>query len=749
MNQVEKKWQRIWKKENIYKSSNSRADKFYILVELAYSSGDLHIGHWFGWTAPDVYARFQRMQGKNVLFPVGGFDSFGLPAENAAIKRGVDPETWTNTNINTMRKQFESLGPSFDWDCEVVTSSPEYYKWTQWLFLKLYEHGLVYRTKAYANWCPECKTVLANEHVENGCCWRHPDTPVIQKKVNQWFVKITDYADRLIWPEKTKVDWPKEHIIGQNNWIGKKEGVLIKFKKENGGEIEVFTTRPETLNAATFIAIADEKLYGSGANDKNKIGVFTGEYAINPLNGRKMPIWKANYVAADYGTGAVMGVPAHDERDMEFANKYNIDIVDLKPEKNNFGVKHVSYHLRDWSVSRHRYWGAPVPIIYCDKCGTVPVPYEDLPVVLPKNVDYTPRGKPPLATASEWLRVLCPKCNGPAEREAETLDTFVDSSWYFLRYPDSKNNVEPFDKKIINEWLPIKVYFGGREHVHGHTLYARFITKFLHDLGYLNFDEFAQKRINHGIVLGPDGQKMSKSRGNVVNPDAEVGKYGADAVRMYLCFMGPHEQAAPWKREGVEGMSRFIKRLWKLLSEYNDYVVVSESDSRELIVKVHKAIKKVTKDIEEFHFNTPIAVIMELVNKMYEIINKKNVKRAEKGVRCAEWDFAIETLTKLVAPFAPHIAEEVWRVVLGKKESVHVSEWPKYKEELVLDEEVDIAVQVNGKFRALIRVCSEDIYNRNLIESKAKEVVVVKKWIEGKNYKVVFVSGKLINFVTI
>ncbi len=749
MNQVEKKWQRIWKKENIYKSCNNKSDKFYILVELAYSSGDLHIGHWFGWTAPDVYARFQRMQGKNVLFPVGGFDSFGLPAENAAIKRGIDPETWTNTNINTMRKQFESLGPSFDWDCEVVTSNPEYYKWTQWLFLKLYERGLVYRSKAYANWCPECKTVLANEHVESGCCWRHPGTPVVQKRVDQWFVKITDYADRLIWPEKTKVDWPKEHIIGQNNWIGRKEGVLIKFKKENSGEIEVFTTRPETLNAATFIAIADEKLYGSGANDKNKIGVFTGEYAINPLNGRKMPIWKANYVAADYGTGAVMGVPAHDERDMEFANKYNIDIVYLKPKKNNFGVKHVSYHLRDWSVSRHRYWGAPVPIIYCDKCGTVPVPYEDLPVVLPKNVDYTPRGKPPLATASEWLRVLCPKCNGPAEREAETLDTFVDSSWYFLRYPDSKNKNEPFDKKIINEWLPIKVYFGGREHVHGHTLYARFITKFLHDLGYLNFDEFAQKRINHGIVLGPDGQKMSKSRGNVVNPDAEVGKYGADAVRMYLCFMGPHEQAAPWQREGVEGMSRFIKRLWKLLSEYNDNVVVSESDSRELIFKVHKTIKKVTKDIEEFHFNTPIAAIMELVNKMYEIIGKQNIRRSEKGIRCAEWDFAIETLTKLVAPFAPHIAEEVWRDVLGKKESVHISEWPKYKAELVIDEEVDIAVQVNGKFRALIRVNSEDIANRDLIESKAKKVSAVKKWIEGKDYKVVFVSGKLINFVII
>jgi len=749
MNQIEKKWQRIWKKENLYKSYNSKPEKFYLLVELAYSSGDLHIGHWFGWTAPDVYARFQRMRGKNVLFPVGGFDSFGLPAENAAIKRGVDPETWTNTNINTMRKQFESLGPSFDWDCEVVTSSPEYYKWTQWLFLKLYEHGLVYRSKAFANWCPECKTVLANEHVESGCCWRHPGTPVVQKKVAQWFVKITDYADRLIWPEKPKVDWPKEHVLGQNNWIGRKEGALIKFKKDNGGEIEVFTTRPETLNAATFIAIADEKLGDSGTGERNKIGVFTGEYAINPLNGRKMPIWKANYVAADYGTGAVMGVPAHDERDMEFANKYNIDIVDLKPEKNNFGVKHVSYHLRDWSVSRHRYWGAPVPIIYCDKCGTVPVPYEDLPVVLPKNVDYTPRGKPPLATASEWLRVLCPKCNGPAEREAETLDTFVDSSWYFLRYPDSKNKNEPFDKKIINEWLPIKVYFGGREHVHGHTLYARFITKFLHDLGYLNFDEFAQKRINHGIVLGPDGQKMSKSRGNVVNPDAEVDKYGADAVRMYLCFMGPHEQAAPWQREGVEGMSRFIKRLWKLLSEYNDNVAVSESDSRELIVKTNKTIKKVTKDIEEFHFNTPIAAIMELVNKMYEIIGKQNTRRSEKDIRCAEWDFAIETLTKLVAPFAPHIAEEVWRVVLGKKESVHISEWPKYKEELVTDEEVDIAVQVNGKFRALIRVYSEDINNRNLIESKAKEIAAVKKWIGGKNYKTVFVSGKLINFVII
>jgi len=749
MNQIEKKWQRIWRKENLYKSCNSKPEKFYLLVELAYSSGDLHIGHWFGWTAPDVYARFQRMRGKNVLFPVGGFDSFGLPAENAAIKRGVDPETWTNTNINTMRKQFESLGPSFDWDCEVVTSSPEYYKWTQWLFLKLYEHGLVYRSKAFANWCPECKTVLANEHVEGGCCWRHPGTPVIQKKVAQWFVKITDYADRLIWPEKPKVDWPKEHVLGQNSWIGRKEGALIKFKKENGGEIEVFTTRPETLNAATFIAIADEKLGDSGAGERNKIGVFTGEYAINPLNGRKMPIWRANYVAADYGTGAIMGVPAHDERDMEFANKYNIDIVDLKPRKNNFGVNHVSYHLRDWSVSRHRYWGAPVPIIYCDKCGTVPVPYEDLPVVLPKNVDYTPRGKPPLATCPEWLNVSCPKCKNPAKREAETLDTFVDSSWYFLRYPDSKNKNEPFDKKIINEWLPVKVYFGGREHVHGHTLYARFITKFLHELGYLNFDEFAQKRINHGIVLGPDGQKMSKSRGNVVNPDAEVDKYGADAVRMYLCFMGPHEQAAPWQREGVEGMSRFVKRLWKLLSEYNDNMAVSDRDSHDLIVKTHKTIKKVTKDIEEFHFNTPIAAIMELVNKMYEIIGKQNTRKTKKGIRCTEWGFAIETLTKLVAPFAPHIAEEVWRVVLGKKESVHISGWPKYKEELVLDEEIDIVVQVNGKFRALIRVYSEDIDNQKLIESKAKETAAVKKWIEGKNYKIVFVPGKLINFVII
>lgn len=815
--EIEKKWQRKWKEKKIYRADNSSAKKYYLLVELAYTSGDLHMGHWFAWTAPDILARFRRMQGQNILFPVGGFDAFGLPAENAAIKKGIHPRDWTYKNIEVMRKQFETMGPSFDWEKEVITSDPEYYRWTQWIFLKLYKAGLVYKAKMISNWCPECKTVLANEHVVNGCCWRHTETKVIQKEVPQWLVAITKYADKLIWPKVPSADWPQEAMEAQNKWIGKSEGTVIKFKIQNlKFKIEVFTTRLDTIFGATFLVLAPEhplslklatpehinevKKYIDDASKKmeiqrleeakNKTGVFTGSYAVNPLSGQKIPIYIGDFVLLNYGTGAIMGVPAHDQRDWEFAKSYKLEVKEvvsptgksrgtLTSSQADYGVllnsgiysgiksedaivriaqelerrrqaeKKIFYHLRDWTISRQRYWGAPIPIIYCKDCGVQEVPEEDLPVVLPKEVDYTPTGKPPLASAKEWLKVDCPNCGKEAQRETETLDTYVDSSWYFLRYPDPKNSKEPFNKKLINAWMPIKIYFGGPEHILGHTLYARFITKVLKDLGYLEFDEFTKVRRHHGVILGSDGVRMSKSRGNVVNPDDEVKKYGADAVRLYLCFLGPHDKGGAWNREGIEGSHRFLQRVWNLVTQYLDLVLVEENDARDVLKAQHQTIQKVTKDIETLRFNTAVAKIMEFVNLLYEkkTINHQQLTNKHK-FRCAEWDEALRVLVKLIAPFAPHMAEELWVEVLGEKFSVHKSAWPEFNPEFVQESEVTVVIQVNGKLRGEIQGQSEKLIVQSEVEKKARENENIKKWLKGKTInKTIFVPGKLINFV--
>jgi leucyl-tRNA synthetase len=762
---VESKWQAEWRKANTYKASNDTENKYYMLVELTYTSGDLHIGHWFAWSAPDVFARFKRMQGYNVLFPVGGFDAFGLPAENAAIKHDVHPREWTYKNIDTMRKQFVKMGPSFDWEKEVITADPKYYKWTQWLFLKLYEADLAYKDSVLSNWCPDCKTVLANEHVVDGCCWRHTATKVVQKEVPQWLFRITKYADKLIWPEKPKVNWPKEAVERQNNWIGKSQGIKIDYEVEGAStKIPVFTTRPDTIRGVTFIVLSPEhpqalkitteenkQKVSDYINEakhkpererleevKGKTGVFTGAFAINPITKGKVPIWIGDFVLMSYGTGAVMGVPAHDERDNEFAKKHNLPVTKTKLEDfdkiskyildNHLGEVSTQYHLRDWTISRQRYWGAPIPIIYCDKCGTVPVPEKDLPVVLPEKVDYTPTGKAPLATAEDWMKVKCPNCGGEAKRDTETMDTYVDSSWYFLRYPDPKFDKGIFSPKSIKDWLPIEIYFGGPEHILGHTLYARFITKVLHDLGYLHFDEFAKERRHHGVILGTDGYRMSKSRGNVVNPDEQVDKYGADTVRMYLCFLGPHERGGTWELEGIEGMYRFLNRVWRLFLNKT-----GEKVDKEVTVKMHQTIKKVTKDLEEYKFNTAIAAIMEFSN----VINEKG---ADKDV--------LKNLALLLAPFAPHLAEELWVDVLGEPFSIHKALWPHYNAKLAASDKATIIIQVNGRLRSQITL--------DIKESKSKESVIklamkdpkVEKWIEGGRIrKEIFIPGKLVNFV--
>ena len=840
---IEKKWQKKWLEKGIYKANANKGEPFYGLVELTYSSGDLHMGHWFAWSAPDAYMRYQRMKGKNVLFPVGGFDSFGLPAENAAIKHGIHPSDWTQKNIDNMRHQFATMGPSFDWEKEVVTSNPEYYKWTQWLFIKLFEEGLAYRAKVTSNWCPKCKTVLANEHVENGCCWRHTDTPVVQKKVDQWLFRITKYADELIWPKNRKVDWPESMVEGQNNWIGRSEGIQIEFEiKGSVGKIEVFTTRVDTIYGATFIILAPEhplaKKVTSKENAssvskyikqsqikqerdriaaiKKKSGVFTGSFAINPASKEEIPIWVADFVLMEYGTGAIMAVPGHDLRDNEFAEKHKIAIkkvIEPKGEKipkgkifegfgklinsgefsglsskkaiekitddfkkNNIAKSTVQYHLRDWTISRQRYWGPPIPIIYCRSCWEDRVkngedkklregidysfvngkehlihivPETELPVELPYKVDYRPTGKAPLATSESFIKVKCPDCGKSARRETETMDTYVDSSWYFFRYPSPKYDKGIFEPKTVKKWFPIEIYFGGPEHILGHTLYARFITKVLRDLGYLDFDEFANTRKNHGVILGPDGFRMSKSRGNVVNPDEEVKKYGADAVRMFLCFLGPHDKGGPWSIEGVEGMNRFLGRVWNLVEEYKDLVVFTHEDAKDILVSQHKTIKKVSEDIEKLHFNTAIASIMEYSNLLRSRAQSATGKTKKTKIRCAEWDEALRVLVQLLAPFAPHTMEEIWVELLGEKFSVHTSKWPIFAPELLKEDMVTIPVQVNGKLRATLSIKEQESKNKDGVTKAAKADAKIEKWLLGKSIKtIIFVPGKLVNFVT-
>ena len=814
--EIEPKWQEVWEKEGLYKfDKNSKSEKYYNLVELPYPSGDLHIGHWFSFVYADVHARYKKMTGKNVFFP-NGFDAFGLPAENAAIKRGVHPKDWTMKNIENMRKQFDLMGLIIDWDYTAITCLPEYYRWNQWIFLKMFEKGIAYRGKALSNWCPVDQTVLANEHIEGGKCWRC-GAEVVQKEVEQWFLKITDYADSLIWPENPKQDWPKQVRDGQNNWIGKSEGMLLRFaiqgfdvsqqsrfsddtrqnlpksskfsrslsesrqldSKDKQSEqepsfgspqnellpsdsnlkslivnhksyIEVFTTRPETADGATFLVVAPEhefvrdidskeiqdyikeaskKTEMERKEDRTKSGVFSGRYVKNPVTGKDIPVWISDYVLAGYGTGAIMAVPFADERDREFAEKFKLPITETSFKASPKGKKSVNYHLRDWSISRQRYWGTPVPIVHCQKCGLVPVSYEDLPIELPYNVDFTPKGKPPLATDEEWLRVKCSKCQGQAQRDAETLDTFFDSSWYFYRYVSPNFDKAPFEKEDVAKLLPVDIYFGGAEHTLGHTLYARFFTRFFKELGLVSFDEFALKRAQHGVILGPDGNRMSKSKGNVVNPDELVKEYGADAVRLYLSFMMPFEATAPWSTGAIAGIYRFLRRVWDLSEK-----VQGEDLSRDDFFVMHKTIKKVGEDLDALQLNTAVASLMTWINHLEK---KQKISGKEYNA------FLI-----ILSPFAPHIAEELWHLKNSTAKSVHLENWPKYDDKYLAEDEVSIVVQINGRLRDSIRVESSKLKVQDDVEKEARKSEKVNRYLEGQTVKkIIYIEGKLLNFV--
>jgi len=783
---IEKKWQNIWEKSGAYKVKDkiSGRDNFYHLVMFPYPSGNLHMGHWYNYAPADVYARLKKMQGFNVLSPIG-FDAFGLPAENAAIKNKIHPRAWTNKNIATMKKQFKSIGAVYDWSREIITADPEYYKWTQWMFLKMYEAGLAYKKKSLANWCPEDQAVLANEQVVNGRCWRHPDTPVIQKEVDQWMFKITDCADDLI-KDLDGLDWPERTKLMQKNWIGKSEGAIIQFAiHDSQFIIPVFTTRPDTLFGATYMVlspehplveeittkeqkkavrryVADTRLKSElerMSAEKEKTGVFTGACAANPINGKEAPIWISDYVLMNYGTGAIMAVPAHDERDFEFAKKFDIPVVKVIDEKDrlidsgeftgmavseakekitawlkkkNLGDFSIQYKLRDWIISRQRYWGAPIPIVYCDRCGAVPAPEKDLPIKLPplKNFQPVGGGKSPLARAASFVNTKCPKCRGKAVRETDTMDTFVDSSWYFLRYTDSKNKKQFASDNKLNSWLPVDMYVGGAEHAVLHLLYARFFVKVLKKLGYVTFNEPFKALRHQGIILGSDGQKMSKSRGNVADPDDLVGKYGADAIRMYLCFMGEYSQGGPWSPTGVLGITRFLERIYNKFFTLRVTTRKVANSNKELTKLLHRTIKKVGEDIENFRFNTAVSALMILFNEMErKDISKNNA----------------ETFLKLLAPFAPHFSEELW-AILGNKKSIHLESWPKYKSTLLEEGDYELIIQINGKTRDKIKVSKN--MGRLELEKLALSREIVKKYVDNQTAKkIIVVPNRLINIV--
>lgn len=802
-------------KDGIYTTVDDDArKKYYVLEMFPYPSGNLHMGHVRNYSIGDVIARFKAMQGFNVLHPMG-FDAFGMPAENAAIKNGVKPSDWTYSNMDNMIRQQKQMGLSYDWNRLVQTCSPDYYRWTQYLFEVFYKRGLAYKKKATANWCDSCKTVLANEQVIDGRCWRC-DSPVIKKDLNQWFLKITDYADELLKDLEKLPGWPNRVKIMQDNWIGRSEGSEINFRIPDFDEqVTVYTTRPDTSFGISYIVLAAEhpltdKLI-KGYKDEAKIrsfidrihnqseiertsdksekeGIFTGAYAVNPFNGQRVPIWIANYVLFEYGTGAVMGVPAHDSRDYMFSEKYGLDkkIVitdkdnsltldsmtdaytddgilinsgefngmknrDAIPamidwlEKNKFGKRRINYRLRDWLISRQRYWGAPIPVIYCEKCGTVLVPGKDLPVKLPEDVKFDPGVVSPLAHSENFVNCTCPKCGGPAKRETDTMDTFICSSWYYMRYADAKNDKAPFSKELVNKWLPVDQYIGGIEHAILHLLYSRFFTKVLRDAGLVDFDEPFTNLLTQGMVI-KDGAKMSKSLGNVVSPEEIIGKYGADTARLFILFAAPPERDLEWSDQGVEGAWRFLNRIWRIVLQHADAVKENKStDAASLSAKekelrrvLHITIKKVTDDIESrSNFNTAISSIMELVNAFYAV--------KEEQLQSGLVNETVTSLLLMLAPFSPHIAEELWQKV-GKSGSIHKASWPKYDDKATIADEMEIVVQINGKVRDKISVSSQ--ITPDDLKKQALDLPRIKELINGKNViKTICVPKKLVNIV--
>ena len=804
---IEKKWQKKWNESKLYSFDKSKMkDKYYVLEMFSYPSGaKLHAGHWYNYGPTDSYARFMRMNGKEVFQPMG-FDAFGLPAENYAIKSGIHPQDSTLKNIATMEGQLKAMGASFDWDYEIKTCMPDYYKWTQWIFLQLYKNGLAYRKEAPVNWCPSCNTVLANEQVVDGACERC-HTTVMRKNLTQWFFKITKYAEELLDGLDT-VDWPEKTKAMQRNWIGKSSGGEIEFELESGDKFKVFTTRADTVFGVSYVILAPEhplvdkittdgqnaaveayKLECSKASEierlsttREKTGVFTGAYCINPVNGDKVPVWIGDYVLYSYGTGAVMGVAAHDERDYDFAKKFNLQIKrvvksadgknDDLPfcdygvicntgtkfdgmtskdgkiaivkwlEEKNQGQLKTNYRLRDWLISRQRYWGAPIPIVYCEKCGEVAVPETDLPVTLPYNVEFKPNGKSPLASCEEFMNTTCPKCGGKARRDPDTMDTFVCSSWYYLRYPDANNDKMAFDPEIINKMLPVDKYVGGAEHACMHLLYARFFTKALRDMGYLKFDEPFKSLVHQGTILGPDGFKMSKSRGNIISPDDYVSKFGSDAFRLYLMFGFSYIEGGPWSATGMESITKFLERVERIVDKaivLNTPSTKMGADEKALNYTRNYTIKRVTEDTKAFSFNTAIARIMEYVNELYKYDNNATEKNSQFFKEC------IEDLILLLAPFVPHIAEEL-NEKIGGTYSVFDKSYPVCDEKALVKDEYELAVQINSRMKAKIIVPSDA--DNKTIENIALENDIVKTATEGLNIvKVIVIPKRLVNIV--
>ena len=807
---IEGKWQERWGRDGIYRvRDDDPRPKWYELTMYPYPSGDLHIGHWYVLAPSDCHARFRRMQGYNVLHPMG-FDAFGLPAENAAIQRGVHPYDWTMGNIENMRRQLRTMGAVYDWDREIICCLPEFYRWNQWFFLKLYEKGLAYRAKAPVVWCPSCQTVLANEQVINGRCERC-DTAITRRDLEQWFLRITAYAEELL-DFSGLEDWPEKILTMQRNWVGRSEGVEIAFDIPHQGleetELRTFTTRIDTIFGVTFMVLAPEhplverlttperraevEAYVEQARrqteierlaaEKEKTGVFLGSHVVSRLNGEKVPVFIADYALMSYGTGAVMGVPAHDQRDFEFAQKYAlpINVVIAPPdwdgselteayvsdgtmvnsgqfdglpsgqgkeaiadlvEARSWGTRAVSYRLRDWLISRQRYWGTPIPMVYCERCGTVPVSGDELPVLLPSDADFRPTGESPLALNDEFVNTTCPGCGHPARRETDTMDTFVDSSWYMERFTSPGYDQGPFDPGALANWMPVDQYTGGAEHAVMHLLYARFFTKALRDMGLVNFGEPFLRLYNQGVILGEDHEKMSKSRGNVVNPDEYVGTLGADAIRCFLMFLGPWDQGGPWSASGINGAARWLNRVWELCQHDASELDARPTEDRSMqdtLRALHKTIKKCHNDLDRFKFNTAIAALMELSNHLNRVWT-------DGSVDSATWVECVEKFLLMLAPFAPHFSEELWERT-GRPYSIHLQAFPRWDDELAAEEEVTLVVQVNGKLRDRIQV-PVDIAEKEAIRLAMASPKVRGFLGDGEVARTLYVPGRLVNVV--